>query len=219
MQRNPPGADQASPPDRSRLKRVFVDEQGLRPLWSVLLFVAIFQLLEAGAIAALGRFVSLKRTGPIPPALAFQREFCEVLAVLGGTWIMAGLESRPLFSFGYAGGDKLLRLVSGALWGFLSLSVLVGVLRKSGSLVFDGWSLRGLVAWKYAFARALVFLLVGIFEESLLRGYLQSPCRGESVSGGRHCCSRSHSRCGMSAIAANHSWGCSPSVPAASFSA
>lgn len=67
----------------------------------------------------------------------------------------------------------MIRLVSGAIWGFVSLSVLIGVLWKSGSLVFDGRSLSGLAAWKYAFAWALVFLLVGIFEESLLRGYLQ----------------------------------------------
>lgn len=47
-----------------------------------------------------------------------------------------------------------------------------GVLWKSGSLAFEGRSLSGLTAWRYAFAWGLVFLLVGIFDESLLRGYL-----------------------------------------------
>ena len=41
-------------------------------------------------------------------------------------------------------------------------------------VVFDGLSLTGVSAWKYALEWALVALLVGIFEESLLRGYLQS---------------------------------------------
>lgn len=37
----------------------------------------------------------------------------------------------------------------------------------------DSGLLCGLTAWKYALGRGLVFLLVGVFEESLLRGYLQ----------------------------------------------
>jgi membrane protease YdiL (CAAX protease family) len=174
MQARHSEANRVSPTvDGSTLRRVFFGEQGIRAGWSVLLFVAIFQILETGAIAALGHFVSLKPKGPIPPTLALIRESCEVLVVLAATWVMARIEKRRLLSFGYTGDDKMIRLVSGATWGFVSLSLLIGVLWKSGSLVFDGWSLSGLIAWKYAFAWALVFLLVGIFEESLLRGYLQ----------------------------------------------
>jgi uncharacterized protein len=159
--------------DASTLRRAFFGEQGIRAGWSVLLFVAMFQILETGTIAALSRFVSLKPKGPIPPTLALIRESCLVIAVFAATWVMARIEKRRLFSFGYAGGDKVLRLASGAIWGFVSLTVLIGVLWERGSLVFDGKSLSGLRAWEYAFAWALVFLLVGIFEESLLRGYLQ----------------------------------------------
>jgi membrane protease YdiL (CAAX protease family) len=157
----------------STLRRAFFGEQGIRAGWSVLLFVAMFQIFETGTTAALSHFVSLRPEGPIPPTLALIRESCEVLVVLAATGVMARIEKRRLFSFGYAGSDRLLRLGSGAIWGFVSLSGLIGVLWKSGSLVFDGRSLSGLTAWKYAFAWALVFLLVGIFEESLLRGYLQ----------------------------------------------
>jgi hypothetical protein len=89
------------------------------------------------------------------------------------TWVMARIEHRPLLSYGFAGDRKLVRLVTGALLGFFCLSVLVAVLWKAGLLVFDGFLLAGLTAWKYAVAWALVFLLVGFFEESLLRGYMQ----------------------------------------------
>ena len=58
------------------------------------------------------------------------------------------------------------------VWGFLCLSVVMGVLWKAGLLVFYGLSLTGLMAWKYTLAWGLVFLMVGVFEESLLRGYL-----------------------------------------------
>ncbi len=174
MQASRPDVNRVSPTvDGSTLRRVFFGAQGIRAGWSALLFVAIFQILETGATAALSHFVSLKPTGPIPPTLALIRESCEVLLVLAATWVMARIEKRRLFSFGYSGGHKMIQLVSGAIWGFVSLSVLIGLLWKSGSLVFDGRSLSGLIAWQCAFGWALVFLLVGIFEESLLRGYLQ----------------------------------------------
>jgi len=160
-------------PGGSILRRVFIGEQGIRAGWSALLFVGIFQGLVMGTAAVLGRFMPLKPSGQIPLALALIRESWEMLVVFAATLVMARIEKRSLFSFGYVGSGKLIRLLSGAIWGFVSLSVLVGVLWKSGFLGFDGYLMGGLIAWKYAVGWALVFLFVGIFEESLLRGYLQ----------------------------------------------
>jgi membrane protease YdiL (CAAX protease family) len=64
-------------------------------------------------------------------------------------------------------------LVAGILWGFFCLSVLVGILWKAGLLVFDGMALSRFSVLGFAFTWSFVFLLVGFFEESLLRGYLQ----------------------------------------------
>ncbi len=158
---------------QDRLRRIFFGERGIRAGWSALLFVAIFLILNTFATVVLGRFVALESKGPIPPEPVFLQESCDVLVVLLATWAMARIEHRQLFSFGYTGDHKLLRLVSGVVWGLLGLSALVGVLWKSRWLVFDGLSLTGLTAWKYALAWAIVSLQVGIFEESLLRGYLQ----------------------------------------------
>jgi membrane protease YdiL (CAAX protease family) len=154
-------------------RRVFIGEQGIRPVWSVLLFAAIYLTLEALVLAALGHFVPLDVVGPIPFHLALLQESCEVLVVLVATLVMARVENRRLLSYGYTGEHRAIRLVSGVAWGFLCLSALIGILWKARLLVFDGQSLTGLIAWKYALAWALIFLLVGIFEESLLRGYLQ----------------------------------------------
>jgi len=49
--------------------RVFVGEHGIRSGWSVLLFAAIFFILQAAVTAALGRFISLDSMGPIPLSL------------------------------------------------------------------------------------------------------------------------------------------------------
>jgi membrane protease YdiL (CAAX protease family) len=174
VQTTRPGSNRAaSVQGGSILRRIFISEQRIRAGWSALLFVGIFQGLEMGTALVLGRFISLKPSGPIPPALALIRESWEILVVFAATWVMARIEKRRVLSFGFVGSGKLIRLVSGAIWGFVSLSLLVGLLWKSGSLVFDGRLLSGLTAWKYAAAWALVFLFVGIFEESLLRGYLQ----------------------------------------------
>ena len=168
-----PPAESDRPRSLGALRRVFLGEHGLRAGWSALLFAAIFGLLEAALRAVLGHFVSLDTSGPIPVSLGLLSEFCQALVVAAATLAMARIESRPLLSYGYTGHHRVIRLVSGVVWGFLCLSMLVGVLWKEGLLVFDGSSLAGLIAWKYALAWGLVFLLVGVVEESLLRGYLQ----------------------------------------------
>ncbi len=162
-----------SVPHRYRLKWVFLSEHGLRVGWKVLLFVCLYQGLTLAATPVLRHFISTKPTGPVPPESALIRESWEVILVFAATWVLARIERRGVFSFGYTGGGKLVRLMSGAAWGSVSLSVLIGVLWRNGSLVFDGYSLGGAAVWRYAIAWALVFMLVGILEESLLRGYLQ----------------------------------------------
>jgi membrane protease YdiL (CAAX protease family) len=79
----------------------------------------------------------------------------------------------PLLSYGYRGEHRLARFLSGVLSGFLCLSMLVAVLWKCKLLILDGISLRGYTAWSHALGWGFAFLLVGFFEESLLRGYLQ----------------------------------------------
>jgi uncharacterized protein len=155
------------------LRRMFVGEQGIRTGWRVLLFVAIYLLLDAATTTAMNHFVPFDPKQPIPLGLAFLQESCELALVVMATAVMARIEKRSIFSYGYIGQHKAIRFISGALWGFLCLSVVVGILWKAKFLVFGGVSLNGFTAWKYAFAWALLFLLVGIFEESLLRGYLQ----------------------------------------------
>jgi uncharacterized protein len=152
---------------------VFVGEQGIRAGWNVLLFAAIYWLMQTAVMAALGRFVSLDMTGPIPLRLGLLQESCQVLAVAVATLVMARIEKRSLLSYGHLGEHKLIRLATGVVLGFFCLSILVGALWRAGLLAFDSGLLGGLTAWKYALGWGLVFLLVGVFEESLLRGYLQ----------------------------------------------
>jgi len=96
------------------------------------------------------------------------------LLVFVATAIMARIEKRPVLSYGFMGERRLSRFVLGIAGGIAALSALVLTLKMSGLLVFDGQMLHGKGAWSYGLQWGLVFLLTGVFEESLLRGYLQS---------------------------------------------
>ena len=161
------------PSGRAVVKRIFVGSHGLRVGWSALLFVAIYQIVHMVLTAVLGHFYSLEPEGPIPVTPALLQESFELLAIFLATWVMARIEKRPVLSYGYTGEHRLVRLLSGMIWGFLCLSLLIVILWKAGWLAFDSISLTGLMAWKYALAWGLLFLIVGFFEESALRGYLQ----------------------------------------------
>lgn len=168
---NPTSAYRSS--TRTLLLRVFTREHGIRAGWSVLIFTVIFFILQKAAFAALGHFVNLNPSGPIPLPMGLLQESCQVLLVATATFLMARIEKRSLFSYGYIDQHKMIRFLPGIAWGFLCISVLIAILWKEGWLAFDGKVLNGFTAWQYAIGWAFVFVLVGFFEESLLRGYAQ----------------------------------------------
>ncbi len=154
----------------------FFGNDGLRPGWSALLFVAIVvvfrELFVVAASFVMPGILSIGN-GPTSPRVALVFELVSLVLVLVATWIMARIEGRRLVVYGYAGRATLVRFLSGCVWGFVALSALVAVLWKTHLLAFDAGHLHGFTAWKYGAAWLLIFVLTGIFEESLLRGYLQ----------------------------------------------
>ena len=135
----------------------------------------MFIALEALFALTLGHFFRSRMNpkAPMGPGIGLLQEVIQFLLLLVATAIMAVIEKSKIAVYGYSGSARLSRFFYGLLWGFAAISVLVGALWKAHLLAFDGSPLGGLLAWKYAAAWALVFLFVGLFEESLLRGYLQ----------------------------------------------
>jgi membrane protease YdiL (CAAX protease family) len=171
-------ADETAPveqPAQHGPRWVFFSSDGLRAGWSALLFVAIvvalFVMLGAG-IKLLHVHLP-DRKAPLSPLWALVGEFVQAFLVLVATWIMARIEGQRLAVYGYAGRAKLVRFLFGLVWGFVALSSLVAVLWKTHLLAFDAGHLQGITAWKYGLAWLVMFFLVGLAEESLLRGYLQ----------------------------------------------
>jgi membrane protease YdiL (CAAX protease family) len=167
------GESPPAPPAPSPLHRIFVGPDGLRPGWGVLMFIAL--------VAAIGwvlRIVLARVPHSHPdPASATALEIGEgvsVLIIMIATAIMARIEGRSVLDYGLRDARWGSRFAAGALWGFILISGLVGLLYVLGFLSFDGLLLHGSTVAVDALWLGLGFLLVGLTEEIGTRGYLLS---------------------------------------------
>jgi membrane protease YdiL (CAAX protease family) len=162
------------------LRSSFVGPQGIRSGWSMLIFIAILVVEVLATRVPVNHLLHSMKHNPSletwsleawTPAVA---SGILVLLVLVATAIMAKIEERPVLSYGFVDKRRLSRFLLGIAGGVAALSVLVLALKMSGWLIFDGRALHGTSAWSYGLQWGVAFLLTALFEESLLRGYLQS---------------------------------------------
>ena len=167
------------PPDGVR--KIFYNARGLRAGWRLLIFLIIVLLLGIIANSAIGAVIALmapkqaqvlKSGPPNPPVMLFS-ELVSFLTIVFATWVMSRIERRSMGEYG-------LPLRTGALsrffrgyvfWGFIPLTLLLSALRLLHAFYFGPTVLHGMQIVYWAAFWGLVFLLVGLFEEYLLRGY------------------------------------------------
>jgi uncharacterized protein len=173
-----------NPPGRPRFSshEVFLGRDGLRAGWSLLVYFSLLITLLFASGMLIRRFEpqpgapspgAVSHLELIPPKLMLLSEGLELLAVAVATWIMARIEQRAVAAFGLARERWLGNFFAGLAWGVAFLSLLVFLLRESGLLVFDARLLFGRSALRYGAVWFVGFLLVGLFEEYVTRGYLQ----------------------------------------------
>jgi hypothetical protein len=165
-----------TPVHPSMIQRIFKGNQGIRAGWSIGIFFILMGLLTAGFFFPAQY---LLRANGLPltdeqPLQVCVGELAAFLGVLGASMIMALIEHKPLISYGLDGTRRFVSLCYGGLSGVIALSVLVGTLYFSGFLVFDGQPVFDRNAITYAFAWGVACLLVGLYEEYFLRGYMQA---------------------------------------------
>ena len=61
----------------------------------------------------------------------------------------------------------------GCFWGIAALSIVMGVLWLTGAYQVESFALAGSAIWRFAALWAVMFLIVGLLEEYMFRGYLQ----------------------------------------------
>ena len=170
-----------------KVRRIFVGSEGLRSGWGFLLFLLILiaELLLGGLVARFIFHFDMKPPkGESPPGPLLIFELIQSATILVATLVMAGIERRSVWSYGLQGPNRLRLFGEGFALGLACLSLLVLVLWLAGDFTFAGIALSPLPALAYGLVWLAVFTLVGVSEETLFRGYVQTTlARGLSFRG------------------------------------
>jgi membrane protease YdiL (CAAX protease family) len=155
-------------PQEPQLRRIFLGPSGLRPGWGFAFYVGIFL-----AIMAVGSWWA----DSIHLGELWSQMFGELgllTAAVIPALIMARIENRAWGAYGLPLRHAFSRFFwMGAIWGFLGISLLLALLHGMHAFDFGHIVLHGTGLVKFACFWGAVFLLVGFFEEFLLRGYTQ----------------------------------------------
>ena len=164
----------------SALHKIFIGKDGLRAGWSLLIF---FALCAAFALCfnRIGHrfFPNAPKTAQDMqkamgwPRFLFIGESLQFLVLAFVTWIMSRIERRPNSVYGFGDARKVRHFFAGLAWGVTCLSLLILTLWKTGLLVIDSRLLFGGDILRYGAVWLLCFLMAGLFEEYVNRGYLQ----------------------------------------------
>ncbi|MGC1781314.1 MAG: CPBP family intramembrane glutamic endopeptidase [Acidobacteriaceae bacterium] len=181
-----------SPVPPSRQHSILIGPDGLRAGWSLIIYCVILVALATGL-----RFGSLavykyRHGGKTPPAMQAQKnpraqtakpegpgidilqEGSLLLVILFAAWVMSRIEKRPLGEYGLGGNSRRWpQFAQGFFWGFALISLLILFLYLGHYIVLQGFLLHGFRILKYGVAWLVFFMIVGLFEEFLFRGYIQ----------------------------------------------
>jgi len=150
---------------------MFMGPEGLRAGWRIFLYlgmaVIIFYLLSAFV-----PLISDRGAGSLWRDM-FSEAVMAISAMVPG-FAMAKIEKRPFGAYGLPARGAFGKLFwIGMVWGIVSLSFLMLLLRGIGVFTFGHLALHGERIAKFAVFWGVFFLLVGFFEEFATRGYLQ----------------------------------------------
>lgn len=160
-----------SPPQESLLHSIFIGPQGIRAGWRLLIYL----LLAAATAFSLGFILQ-----PWHPHGVFVlwretvQEGILAAAAIIPALVMARVEKRRFSDYGLPPAQAFRKMYwVGCVWGILAITALLGMIRGLHGFYFGHLALHGVRMLKFAAFWAVFFLLVGLFEEFLLRGYTQ----------------------------------------------
>lgn len=166
----PPAPEFAAATAPSYTATLFLGSDGLRPGWGLAIYIVIFLLLQRLAVD-LAWSHDFGDSGLWSMML---EELGSLAAAVIPAALLARIERRPWGAYGLPGKQAFGRKFwAGAIWGFGAVSLLVFGLYGLHSFSFGHVALHGARLGRFAVFWAVMFLLVGLFEEFWLRGYTQ----------------------------------------------
>jgi uncharacterized protein len=167
------GADDALvalSPFETRVRKLFVGPDGLRPLWRFFVYLLTFRVLRFCLHAFF--YYAWPDTGLLWLQAAVELGLA-IIAVIPAL-AMSRIEHRRFDCYGLRLGDAFGKLFwYGTLWGFGSITILLLALHGANAFDFGGLALHGVRVLKFAVFWGTFFLIVAVYEEFLTRGYTQ----------------------------------------------
>ncbi len=154
----------------SYLRTVFLGPEGLRAGWGLAFYVAMFYPLQFVA----GRWVGSAALGVNGLWGLMLDEGGVLVAAVLPALVLARVEKRPWGVYGLPWRLAFGKLFwVGAVWGFASITLLLGAMYGLRVFEVGHLSVHGSRIVKYGVFWAVMFVLVGFFEDFLFRGYSQ----------------------------------------------
>jgi membrane protease YdiL (CAAX protease family) len=155
-------------PEVNIFRRDTVASCFLRTVMFIVLTVAITYALHwiPARLAAHG--------APFSPQVLMSGELLAFTGAFGAAWIMSLLEKRKFGEYGLPAAGAFGKLFwIGVLLGATEISVVVGGMAAFGGYHFGSLAIHGGELLRWAAIWAIFFVIVGFYEEFLLRGYVQ----------------------------------------------
>jgi uncharacterized protein len=163
----------ASAPDfavqPSYVRTVFLGPEGLRAGWGFAFYVLMLYVLRSIVNRWAGAFESRNELWSM-----MLEEFMVLVAAVVPALVLARVERRTWGAYGLPLRQAFGKLFwIGAVWGFASITLLLGLMYGLRVFEVGHLALHGARIVKFAGFWAGYFLLVGLFEDFLFRGYSQ----------------------------------------------
>jgi uncharacterized protein len=151
---------------------MFFGPQGLRAGWRLLLYAGMWAVLFYVLLPTLGQYLQPREVRGVWRDLIGELEFLATAFL--PALAMAAIERRPLGDYGLPKRHVFGKSFwVGMVWGIVAITFLVLAIGGVGDFSLGSLALHGTRVLKFAAFWGGYFVIVGLFEEFLTRGYAQ----------------------------------------------
>jgi uncharacterized protein len=148
--------------------------ENLQLVWRVLLYLFLAVLISPPAVFSLASSMFGRQRGAMSVEFLLFIEVVNFALILGLTALIALMERTPWRDYGLPWAQAFrANFWIGLLLGLAEASILIGLIEVFGGFSLEGWALHGSEIIGWGLAHFVLFVLVGLYEEFLFRGYPQ----------------------------------------------